>query len=56
MKVSRVTEKALGLKTDGTILGIVYLAVPNTSVFKGINIVASALMNLIKKTYGHQSK
>lgn len=34
----------------------VYLAVPNTSVFKDINIVDSALMNLTKKTYSHQSK
>lgn len=53
---SAVLEKALGLKPDGTILKIIYLAVPNTSVFKGINIVASALMNLIKKIYCHQSK
>lgn len=56
MKVSRVLEKALGLKPDGTILSVVYLAVPNTSVFKGINIVVSVLMNLIKKTDSHQSK
>lgn len=56
MKVSRVLEKALGLKPDGTILRIVYLAVPNTSVFKGINIVVSALMNFIKKTNSHESK
>lgn len=56
VKVSRVLEKALGLKPDGTILRVVYYAVPNTSVFKGINIVVSVLMNLIKKTDSHQSK
>lgn len=56
MKVSGVLEKAVDLKPDGTILRVVYLAVPNTSVFKGINIVASVLMNIIKKTDSHQSK
>lgn len=56
VKVSGVLEKAVGLKPDGTILRVVYLAAPNTSVFKGINIVASVLMNLIKKTDSHQSK
>lgn len=55
MKVSRVLEKALGLKPDGTTLKLLYFAVPNTSVFKGIN-VASAFTSLIKVTYRHHSE